>query len=72
MKGSCLCGAIQFEVDGSVRNVGNCHCSMCRKLHGAPFATYGQAPADALTITRGEEHVRRYESSEPVVRRKET
>ena len=38
-KGSCLCGAISFVVDGFNEKAANCHCSMCRKFHGAAFGT---------------------------------
>lgn len=38
-KGSCLCGGIQFSVSGFSRKAANCHCSMCRKFHGAAFGT---------------------------------
>ena len=42
-KGSCLCGDITFEVDAIEPHMGHCHCSMCRKFHGAAFATLGEA-----------------------------
>ena len=32
--GGCLCGAVRYEVKGPLRNIVNCHCSMCQKLHG--------------------------------------
>ena len=38
-KGSCLCGKVQFSVTHFSNNVANCHCSMCRKFHGAAFGT---------------------------------
>jgi len=38
-KGSCLCGAVRFSVKGFSRQAAHCHCSMCRKFHGAAFAT---------------------------------
>ena len=38
-RGSCLCGAVRFSVDSFKSDVGHCHCSMCRKFHGAAFAT---------------------------------
>ena len=41
VKGSCLCGAVTYEVAGPFEFVGNCHCSICRKSHGAAFATWG-------------------------------
>ncbi|WP_317200542.1 GFA family protein [uncultured Psychrobacter sp.] len=38
-KGSCLCEGIQFSVTGFSNQAANCHCSMCRKFHGAAFGT---------------------------------
>ena len=32
--GSCLCGAVRYEVTGTLRDVVDCHCAMCRKTHG--------------------------------------
>lgn len=33
VKGSCCCGAIQFELDVTEKTMmGTCHCSRCRKL----------------------------------------
>ena len=32
--GSCLCGQVQFEIYGELRDIVNCHCSKCRKFHG--------------------------------------
>ena len=34
ISGGCLCGAIQYTVHGELRDVVNCHCSLCRKFHG--------------------------------------
>ena len=38
-KGSCLCGGVCFSVSGFSEKAANCHCSMCRKFHGAAFGT---------------------------------
>ncbi len=38
-KGSCLCGGVQFSVIGFSEKAANCHCSMCRKFHGAAYGT---------------------------------
>ena len=39
--GSCLCGAVRYEVHGPLRNVVACHCEQCRKQTG----TYMSATA---------------------------
>jgi len=36
MKGNCLCGAIEVVADDQ-KNVGICHCSMCRRWTGGPM-----------------------------------
>ena len=47
--GSCLCGAVRFEVAGPLRDVVVCHCRMCRKAHGH-IGAYAAAPRNALTF----------------------
>jgi hypothetical protein len=63
INGSCLCGAVSYEITGSFRLIGNCHCSMCRKSHGAAFATWGIIEPDQFMWTFGEEFVQKYQSS---------
>ncbi|QQD25062.1 GFA family protein [Venatoribacter cucullus] len=61
--GSCLCGGIQYEINGELTDVLNCHCSMCRKLHAAAFRTRASVRrADWKTI-KGEALIKFYESS---------
>jgi hypothetical protein len=62
-RGSCLCGEIAWEADAPLELVSHCHCSRCRKSHGAAFATYGAASAAGFRWLRGRERVCRYESS---------
>jgi len=63
MKGSCLCGAVSYEVTGTFKVMGNCHCSICRKSHGAAFATWGIIDSDQFRWISGEEYVQAYEST---------
>lgn len=67
-RGSCLCGTIEYGVSSELKAVTHCHCSQCRKGHGAAFATYASAPAEALTIMSGAESLQAYESSRGVTR----
>jgi hypothetical protein len=41
---------------------------MCRKAHGAAFATFARVKANTLRFTTGEEHMVRFRSSPPVQR----
>ncbi|MCT4655078.1 MAG: GFA family protein [Cohaesibacter sp.] len=59
-KGSCLCGAIRYEVEGDLRPVMACHCTQCRKTSGH-YVAATQCSTKALTIHGT---VRWYHSSE--------
>jgi len=61
-RGSCLCGAVQFEA-GPFDSMVHCHCSMCRKHHGAMFATFLTGAADSFRWRAGEDSVAVYRSS---------
>ncbi len=63
LTGSCLCGDVAFEVDGPIQPLSHCHCSMCRKSHGAAFASFGSAAKSGFRWLRGLERIRLYESS---------
>ena len=65
-KGSCLCGAIKFEVSGELAAPNACHCTMCRK-HSGHFEASTDVPRDRLTV-EGEENVTWYQSSKKVRR----
>ena len=45
-RGSCLCGAVRYRVDGALRSVVNCHCSQCRKQTGHFMAATAAGKAD--------------------------
>jgi hypothetical protein len=63
MRGSCLCGTLRYEIDGPFTMVMNCHCSMCRKHHGAPFATFAAAPLDGFRWLAGQDSIGEVQSS---------
>jgi len=65
-KGSCLCGAVTFEVVGGLPAPDACHCSMCRKISGHYFAST-DVKRDALTV-HGMDNVKWFQSSEKVRR----
>lgn len=65
-KGSCLCGAVRFEVAGELKPPDACHCTQCRKSSGHVFASTDIARA-AVTISGGE-NLTWYRSSQKVRR----
>lgn len=67
-QGGCLCAAVTYELLTTPKAVSHCHCSQCRKGHGAAFASYGSIPRSMLRILRGAASIKRYASSRTVVR----
>ena len=61
--GSCLCGAVRYEVKGAFKAMGHCHCSICRKSHGAAFATWAMVDPETFRWTAGVDSIARYASS---------
>ena len=62
--GACLCGAVRFRVTPPTRFVGHCHCSMCRRGHGAGYVTWLVVPRTHFAIETGEDALARFDSSE--------
>jgi len=60
-QGRCICGGVSYEIQGPLRAPSLCHCSQCRRLHGAPGA-YTSAPTSAYKIS-GEENLNWYRIS---------
>lgn len=63
IKGSCLCGAIQYEVDDIPERMNICHCSMCRKITGSAYGVFAHIRSTNFKWVQGESTVSHYESS---------
>ena len=48
VRGSCLCGGVKYEITGPLMRSGHCHCSNCRKAHGAAFRSRARVHIDGL------------------------
>lgn len=62
-KGSCLCGAVAYEVAQLAGPIGHCHCHTCRKAHAAAYASTAWVMRPDFRWTKGEDAVRAFESS---------
>jgi hypothetical protein len=67
-RGTCLCGTVRYDIAGPFTMMMHCHCSMCRKHHGAPFATFVAAAQAGFRWLSGEEAIAKFASSELGVR----
>ncbi len=61
-QGSCLCGAVKFQLLSEPEMMMHCHCSICRKIHGTPFATY--VKTSGVKWLAGEDKIRHFQTSE--------
>ena len=53
LTGGCQCGAIRFALSVAPTRVSLCHCRMCQKATGAPFASFADIPGENFAWTRG-------------------
>jgi len=68
MWGKCLCEAVSYEIDGGLGPVFNCHCSKCRRWHGAAYRTRASIHVDQFRWLSGEEQLVPYASSDNVTK----
>ena len=51
--GTCLCGAVAFNVADDFRYALNCHCSQCRRVTGSAFKPFAGIERTKLSLTAG-------------------
>lgn len=61
--GTCLCGAVRIRAALPSKWVAHCHCTWCRRAHGAPFVTWAGFEDAQVAITDPEARLRWYASS---------
>lgn len=61
LTGHCLCNAVRFSFKPEGRDVGVCHCSMCRRWTAGPFLVLDH---DGPVTFEGAENIGVYKSSE--------
>jgi hypothetical protein len=64
-RGGCLCGAVRFRARLPSRWVAHCHCSRCRRAHGAAFVTWLAVSAEAFALESAAEAALAWHASTP-------
>lgn len=69
MKGSCLCGGIEYEVDKLDMPIRHCHCKTCRKANAASFSSSAGVMREHFRWLKGADKLSAFESSPGKFRR---
>ena len=62
IRGGCLCGGVEFEIDRAVGPFELCHCLRCRKASGSAFAAALGVRADDFRLISGADLIRTFEA----------
>jgi len=68
MKGSCLCGAVEYEIDSIDIPIGHCHCNTCRKAHAASACASAGVQRANFRWLKGQDKLSGFESSPGKIR----
>jgi hypothetical protein len=51
IEGGCFCGNVRYALDDSDYLSADCHCTMCRRIHSAPYVTWLVVPVEKFRYT---------------------
>jgi hypothetical protein len=63
-RGSCFCGAVEYEFELPSKFVAHCHCSECRRTGGSPFVTWIGTWDDKLRVLKGSDALSTFDFSD--------
>ena len=61
LRGSCLCGAVKFELRRAVGPFELCHCTRCRKVSGSGYLTWLGVRREDFRFVQGADLIKTYE-----------
>jgi hypothetical protein len=68
LAGRCLCERVRYQIQGALGPIYHCHCSKCRRWHGAAFRTRASIRRQQFSWLTGEDCLSRYASSDNVTK----
>lgn len=60
LSGSCLCGAVRYEITGDAGQFWHCHCQRCRKATGTGHASNIIMKPESVDWTSGNDRLQYY------------
>lgn len=63
LHGSCLCKAVQYEIEAIDGGLWDCFCISCRKAHAADHNTAARVKRESFRIVSGAQRLAAFESS---------
>ena len=51
LNGGCFCKSVRYSIDEAEYQSVDCHCSMCRRAHSAPYVTWIVVPVEKFRYT---------------------
>lgn len=64
VRGSCLCGGVEFEIPEAPTEMRFCHCASCKKLSGGGATANARVRSDSIRILKGGDLVQTYQPAE--------
>ena len=58
--GTCNCSAVSFEVEGKLRDIYACHCSICRRWTGTNGVAVVIVPSSKFRWLKGEDQISKW------------
>ena len=68
LNGQCYCGQIKYEITKPLKFIVHDHCSICRRISGAPFVTWGGVKKDQFKLLTGANELAEFQSSKEATR----
>lgn len=60
ISGQCSCGELAYHHPAPAVQIVACHCSLCRRMTGAPLSSYVVVKAADLVLTQGQDFLKSY------------
>ena len=64
LRGSCLCGGVEFEVPETPTEMRFCHCASCKKLSGGGATANARVRSDSVRVLKGADLLQTFQPAE--------